>query len=101
MIMKCIRRSPFRLLLDTNNLNISFFCLQRRHCRKEVRAILLDIDSPGGEATGMFATAKLVSAVNKTKPVVAFVNDVAASAAYGIASAASEIIAVMYRSTIS
>lgn len=58
----------------------------------DVRAILMDIDSPGGEATGMFATAKLVSAVNKTKPVVAFVNDVAASAAYGIASAASEII---------
>ena len=58
----------------------------------DVRAILLDIDSPGGEATGMFAAAKLVSAVNKTKPVVAFVNDVAASAAYGIASAASEII---------
>lgn len=58
----------------------------------EVRAVLLDIDSPGGEATGMFATARLVAAVNKTKPVVAFVNDVAASAAYGIASAASEII---------
>lgn len=58
----------------------------------EVRAILLDIDSPGGEATGMFATARLVAAVNKTKPVVAFVNDVAASAAYGIASAARDII---------
>ncbi len=58
----------------------------------EVRAILLDIDSPGGEATGMFATARLVDAVNKAKPVVAFVNDVAASAAYGIASAARDII---------
>ena len=58
----------------------------------EVRAILLDIDSPGGEATGMFATARLISAVNKIKPVVAFVNDVAASAAYGIASAARDII---------
>jgi signal peptide peptidase SppA len=66
--------------------------LREAEADQEVRAILLDIDSPGGEATGMFATAKLVSAVNETKPVVAFVNDVAASAAYGIASAASEII---------
>lgn len=66
--------------------------LREAEVDQDVRAILLDIDSPGGEATGMFATAKLVSAVNKTKPVVAFVNDVAASAAYGIASAASEII---------
>lgn len=66
--------------------------LREAEADPDVRAVLLDIDSPGGEATGMFAAAKLVSAVNKTKPVVAFVNDVAASAAYGIASAASEII---------
>ncbi|MFA8387574.1 MAG: S49 family peptidase [Pelagibaca sp.] len=66
--------------------------LREARADPEVRAILLDIDSPGGEATGMFATAKLVSAINQTKPVLAFVNDVAASAAYGIASAASEII---------
>jgi signal peptide peptidase SppA len=66
--------------------------LREAQADPDVQAILLDIDSPGGEATGMFAAAKLVSAVNKTKPVVAFVNDVAASAAYGIASAASEII---------
>ena len=66
--------------------------LREAEADPDVRAILLDIDSPGGEATGMFATTKLVNAVNKAKPVVAFVNDVAASAAYGIASAASEII---------
>jgi signal peptide peptidase SppA len=66
--------------------------LREAEADTDVRAVLLDIDSPGGEATGMFATAKLVSAINKTKPVVAFVNDVAASAAYGIASSASEII---------
>jgi signal peptide peptidase SppA len=66
--------------------------LREARADPEVRAILLDIDSPGGEATGMFATARLVSAINQAKPVLAFVNDVAASAAYGIASAASEII---------
>jgi signal peptide peptidase SppA len=66
--------------------------LREARADPEVRVILLDIDSPGGEATGMFATARLVSAINQTKPVLAFVNDVAASAAYGIASAASEIV---------
>lgn len=58
----------------------------------EVSAIMLDIDSPGGEATGMFSVANLVRQVNRTKPVVAMVNDVAASAAYGIASGAREIV---------
>lgn len=58
----------------------------------EVSAILLDIDSPGGEATGMFGLARLIREVNQTKPVLAMVNDVAASAAYGIASSAREII---------
>jgi signal peptide peptidase SppA len=66
--------------------------LREARADPEVRAVLLDIDSPGGEATGMFATARLVSAINQTKPVLAFVNDVAAAAAYGIASAAREIV---------
>lgn len=58
----------------------------------DVSSILLDIDSPGGEATGMFAVAEQVRLVGQTKPVTAFVNDMAASAAYGIASAANEIV---------
>lgn len=58
----------------------------------EVRSILLDMDSPGGEATGMFSLAEEVRRIGQTKPVTAFVNDMAASAAYGIASAANEIV---------
>lgn len=58
----------------------------------EVQSVLLDIDSPGGEATGMFALAEQVRHLNASKPVTAFVNDMAASAAYGIASAAHEIV---------
>lgn len=57
-----------------------------------VSAVLLDIDSPGGEATGMFTIAEQVRELAATMPVTAFVNDMAASAAYGIASAASEIV---------
>jgi signal peptide peptidase SppA len=58
----------------------------------DVSSILLDIDSPGGEATGMFAVAEQVRLVGRTKPVTALVNDMAASAAFGLASAASEIV---------
>ncbi|MDN2578931.1 S49 family peptidase [Aquibium sp. ELW1220] len=58
----------------------------------EVSAILLDIDSPGGEASGMFTLAAQIAQVTQTMPVTALVNDMAASAAYGLASAASEIV---------
>ena len=58
----------------------------------EVRSVLLDISSPGGEAAGMAGLADLIRSVRQTTPVTAFVNDMAASAAYGIASAANEIV---------
>lgn len=58
----------------------------------EIRAVVLDIDSPGGEATGMFTLAEQIRQLSANKPVIAFVNDMAASAAYGLASAATEII---------
>ncbi len=57
-----------------------------------VKAIVMDIDSPGGEATGMFSLAAKVREIAAVKPVVAVVNDMAASAAYGIASQATEIV---------
>lgn len=57
-----------------------------------VKAILLDINSPGGEVGGMFSLAAAVRSAAQQKPVVAFVNDMAASAAYGLASQASQIV---------
>lgn len=58
----------------------------------ELHAAILDINSPGGEATGMFTVAQKVRELAAVKPVIAVVNDVAASAAYGIASGAHEIV---------
>jgi signal peptide peptidase SppA len=57
-----------------------------------VRAILLDIDSPGGEATGAFAFYEALRAARERKTVVAQVNDMAASAAYGIAAQADHVV---------
>ena len=57
----------------------------------QVNGILLDLDSPGGEAGGVFELAERIRAVNDIKPVWAHANDSAYSAAYAIAAAASRL----------
>ena len=56
-----------------------------------VRAILLDIDSPGGETAGCFELCDYIYSIRGAKPVYAAANDIALSAAYAIACAASKI----------
>jgi len=56
-----------------------------------VSAILLDIDSPGGESGGVFDLADRIRAASQIKPVWAVANDMAFSAAYALASAASRV----------
>ena len=57
----------------------------------EVAAILLDIDSPGGESGGVFDLADRIRAASQVKPVWAVANDMAFSAAYALASAATRV----------
>ena len=57
----------------------------------EVAAILLDVDSPGGESGGVFDLADRIRAASQVKPVWAVANDMAFSAAYALASAASKV----------
>ncbi|MBX3173280.1 MAG: S49 family peptidase [Gemmatimonadaceae bacterium] len=57
-----------------------------------VRAILVHLDSPGGETNGCAELAALIHAHRGTKPIVAMVSDGAASAAYWIAAACDEIV---------
>ena len=58
-----------------------------------IRAILLDIDSPGGEATSsVFELAALIREVRAVKPVWAVADELALSGAYLIASAASALL---------
>ena len=56
-----------------------------------VSGILLDIDSPGGEAGGVFELAQRIRAIDAIKPVWAMACDSAFSAAYAIACAASRV----------
>lgn len=57
----------------------------------QVQGILLEMDSPGGEAGGVFELAERIRAASSVKPVWALANDAAYSAAYAIASAATRL----------
>ncbi|RUP42070.1 MAG: S49 family peptidase [Acinetobacter sp.] len=56
-----------------------------------VQTILLDIDSPGGETSGLFDLADFIFNARSQKRIWAVCNDEAYSAAYGIASSAEKV----------
>lgn len=56
-----------------------------------VKRVVLAVDSPGGEVTGLPETAALIGSLAKVKPVSAIVEGVSASAAYWLTSQASDI----------
>lgn len=56
------------------------------------KRILLDVNSPGGEAAGMTDIAALVRAIAADKPVVAVANSMMCSAAYGLCAGATRIV---------
>jgi ClpP class serine protease len=58
-----------------------------------VRAIILDIDSPGGEVNGFLELADVIFGARGKKPIVAYVGGMGASAAYGLAAACDKIVA--------
>ena len=65
---------------------------------QSVDAIMLNIDSPGGTVSG---TAQLGEVIRNTKkPIVAFVDDFTASAAYWLASQCDRIIASTPKSEV-
>lgn len=60
--------------------------------RSDVRAIVLDIDSPGGQVDLVQETAATIRAARREgRPIIASANTMAASAAYWLAAAADEI----------
>lgn len=58
---------------------------------ERVRGVLLDVDSPGGEAAGMLDCADKIRKLAQVKPVWACANTLAASAGYGLACAATRV----------
>ena len=58
----------------------------------DVQGVIIKFNSPGGGVNGLMAGHKAISELAKTKPVIAHVESLCASAAYWLASACTEII---------
>ncbi|EAQ6170603.1 S49 family peptidase [Salmonella enterica subsp. enterica] len=61
--------------------------LQQAMDDPDVKGVLLDIDSPGGQAAGAFDCADMIYRLGEQKPVWALANDLSCSAAMLLASA--------------
>lgn len=60
---------------------------------RSIKAVILDVDSPGGTVAGVSEFASQVRGARGTKPIVSYVGSQAASAGYWIASAADQVVA--------
>ncbi len=61
---------------------------------KRYRALLLDVDSPGGSSSGSEVLYHAIKGVSSRKPVVAYVRGMGASGAYYLCCAASQVFAL-------
>jgi signal peptide peptidase SppA len=66
--------------------------LQQALDSTQVRGIILVVDSPGGEVNGSAELANMIFDARGSKPIVAYISGMGASAAYWIASAADEVV---------
>ncbi|MGK2287237.1 S49 family peptidase [Pedomonas sp. V897] len=82
-------RSNLLTLSGATTLDIAAADLRALQASRDVRRILLVVDSPGGVVDGVQQFARMVA--QSEKPVYAHVEGTGASAAYWIASAAREI----------
>lgn len=69
------------------------YALQKATDDDDVKAIILNIDSPGGEVTASDILFEAVKKVRAKKPVVVYMNAIAASGGYYIACGGSHLIA--------
>ncbi len=67
--------------------------IQAALANDDIGAIILNIDSPGGEVNGCSELAQLIFNARGTKPIIAYASGDCASGAYWIASACDRIVA--------
>jgi len=66
--------------------------INRAMAMEKVQRIILNIDSPGGEVDGVLDLSESIFNSSQKKPITAFINELAASGAYWIASACTQRI---------
>lgn len=72
-----ILANDFREIMDPN--------------RKDIKAVILNIDSPGGAVDGTQELSRLIASYRGKKPIVSFSDGMMASAAYWVGAAADQI----------
>jgi len=87
------RPSLLAALFGATSLELWGQEFQRAVADDGVKAIIMDIDSPGGGVDGLEELADIIYQARDRKPIVAVADTLAASAAYWLASQASEIVA--------
>ena len=86
-----VARIPIKGIITENRKQLALF--ESIADDKNVRAVLLDVNSPGGTTTGGEALFEAIRRVSEKKPVVAVFGTVAASAAYIVGLASDHIVA--------
>ncbi len=87
------RADIFTFLMGGTPLDLLAKEFQKALNDDEIKAILLDIDSPGGVATGPAEMAEIIFNARKNKPIWAYIGRNGCSAAYWLACAAENIVA--------
>ncbi|MCF7675000.1 MAG: S49 family peptidase [Akkermansiaceae bacterium] len=82
-----------RVLMDASGSGEIGDAIREAGERDDIKAVFLDIDSPGGTVAGTPELAAAVASLNERKPVYAFSSGLMCSAAYWIASQARAIYA--------
>lgn len=88
LVQKSSYLRPYCGMLGYNAIRHNFLAALND---KEVKAIVMSIDSPGGEVAGCFDLADLIYASRSIKPTLAILSESAYSAAYAIASSCEQV----------
>lgn len=83
---------PFSAYYGETSLAMIGANFQTALADSKVKAIVLDIYSPGGYVYGVEALGNTIFAARGQKPITAFTGSLAASAAYWLASAADKVV---------
>lgn len=86
------RNTFFSLFAGGTSLETLAKDFQEALNNEEVKAILFDIDSPGGVAVGPFEMAEMIFSARSQKPIYSYIGRNGSSAAYWLASATEKII---------
>lgn len=85
--------SFFAFLFGATPLDLIVRSLSHALADPQIRRIVLQIDSPGGEVAGVDELSELIYRSRGSKPIEAHISGMGASGAYWIASAADRIVA--------